>query len=721
MSGPTAPLPFFLGKRLEDLTTLSKSRLLRALDVKEISFFFDALDQMTLPKGFDLVSDHVTEDGPRHLGFILEGSARVKRGELDLGRIGLGDHYGERVLLRQSPGIFQVIAESDVRIARLTLGRFESLAHQHPRVALDLVRAIAATATDDLTVLADRLRALVRERSVPRPLDLLVRFGTESRRVGTGTTITELFPSAPSPRDMLAVKLDGRPVMLDTKLAADAVLEAIMVGTEGGDEILARSVGLSMLDVLHEVRPDAYARVLAPIEGAIVVEVRGDGDRANLLSDVSQAVSRRSTQPLAFAEELWTLEEARAFFAEHGFDEAAKLLENRPASTVTLARCGESFALSLGPCVPMTSDMGPLGIASHPRGLLVDIGRARRGHAPEDSLEREQRTPRYGGLMADEHRHWLSRFGADSVGALAGLATSGRLVDLVLAGEAFHEKALGRIADEIARRAAAGLRVIRVAGPSSSGKTTFIRRLTVALSLVGMRTVGLSLDDFYVDREKTIRDENGELDFEAPEAIDSGLFRAQLERLVAGEKLKTARYDFLTGKSLPEGGPELALSPHDLLLVEGLHALEPSMVPGGFSKESVGIFVHPATTLPVDRLTTLAPTDLRLLRRIVRDRHTRGYHASETIARWPSVRRGEERHVFARLPTADFVFDTALAYEPCVLKLLAERCLLEVRRTDPGFVEACRLRELLEGFVGLEAGHVPSSSILREFIGHGPR
>jgi len=721
--GPSdvAPLPFFLGKRLEDLATLSQSRLLRALDVKEISFFFDALDQLAVPPGRDLVT--LGEDGPRHVGFLLEGYARLVRGDVQVGRLGAGDHYGERVLLRQQVSPFQVVTETDVRVARLTLGRFESLAQKHPRVALDLVRAIAATATDDVTVLADRLRALVRERSTPRAADVRVRLGREERHVPTGTTIAELWRSRTLPGiapTVLAAKLDGRPVMLDTRLAADAVVSPIVEGTEGGDDVLTRSVGLAMLDVLAEVRPKARGRVLPPIDGAVVLEIH-DENRAQLASDVSMATERRLASPVAFSEELWTIEEARAYFTERGSHDAATLLDNRPQATVTLSRCGQTYALAFGPCVSTTRDIGPLGIAPHPRGLVVDVGRARKAHESDDSLERERSAPRYGSPMAEEHRRWLAAFGAGSVGELTALATSGKIGDLVLAGEAFHEKALGRIADDVARRASAGLRVLRVAGPSSSGKTTFIRRLTVALSLVGLRTVGLSLADHYVAREKTVRDEAGECDFESPLAIDAELFRAQLERLVCGEKLKVARYDFLTGKSLHDGGPEVALGPGDLLLVEGLHALEPQMIPGTFAHESLGIFVHPATTLPMDRLTTLAPTDLRLLRRIVRDRHTRGYRAKETIARWPSVRRGEERHVFARLPFADHVFDTALAYEPCVLKLLAERCLLEVRRDDPGFVEACRLRELLDGYVGLEPGYVPSSSILREFIGHGPK
>ena len=712
-SGPkVVPLPFFLGKRIDDLTTLSKSRLLRGLDVKEIAYFFDALDQVNVEPGVDLVSSQETEDGPRHLGFVLEGSARVKRGDLEIGRLSVGDHYGERILLRQSVHPFQVMTDTPSRVARLTSSRFESLAERHPRLALDLIRAIAATATDDVTVLADRLRALVRERSLPRAHDLRVTVGSQERLVATGTAVGELFPGS----SVVAAKIDGRPVMLDTRLSADAVVEPIVAASALGDEVIFRSAGLVILDLL--ARRGLDARVLPPLDGAIVVEVAEPSQR--LAEDIARAADERASEPGAFVEELWTLEEAKAYFVSKGKSETASLLDSRPASTVTLSRFGDTFTVTYGPCTTTLRELGPLVPSHHPRGLLVEVPRAHRGDDHEARMSRERAAPRFGSPMADEHRRWLDTFGARSVGALTELATSGRLVDLVRAGEAFHEKALGRIADDLARRAAEGLRVIRVAGPSSSGKTTFIRRLTVALALVGIRTVELSLDDYYVDRETTVRDEAGEYDFESPLALDAALLCEKVGKLASGAKVLAARYDFMTGKSHRDGGAELVLRPRDLLLVEGLHALEPAMVPGELSSASAGIFVHPATTLPLDQLTTLHPQDLRLLRRIVRDRHSRGYRALETIARWPSVRRGEELHVFARLPSADHVFDTALAYEPCVLKLLAERCLLEVPRHDPAFVEACRLRELLAGFVGLEAGHVPTSSILREFIGHGP-
>jgi uridine kinase len=262
------------------------------------------------------------------------------------------------------------------------------------------------------------------------------------------------------------------------------------------------------------------------------------------------------------------------------------------------------------------------------------------------------------------------------------------------------------------------LRVAAIAGPSSSGKTTFIKRLEIQLEVNGILPIRLSLDDYYVDRERSPRDEQGDYDFEAVEAIDTALFDDHARRLLAGERVKTPRYDFKAGRSIESGGPEVALGPSNLLLVEGLHALSPRILGScGSREQSFRVFVHPATGLPFDRLTSVLAEDVRLVRRIVRDRHQRGYAASESIARWPSVRRGEERHVFTCMAQADAVFDSSLVYELAVLRVYAERYLLEIPENDPTYVTGYRLRQLIDRFVPIHADRVPATSILREFIG----
>jgi uridine kinase len=260
------------------------------------------------------------------------------------------------------------------------------------------------------------------------------------------------------------------------------------------------------------------------------------------------------------------------------------------------------------------------------------------------------------------------------------------------------------------------VRIIAVAGPSSSGKTTFIKRLKIQLEVNGIHPVELSLDDYYKDRDQVARDPHGEQDFEALEALDLELLDHHIRRLLSGERVATARFDFVSGRSFPVGGPAMVLAPGDVLLVEGIHGLNPSL----FGANEVGVFrvfVHVATSLPFDRLSWLEPADLRLVRRIVRDRHSRGTSTAESLARWTSVRRGERLHIHPFQGNADRIFDSALVYEPAVLKVFAERYLLEVPRNHPEFGAAERLRRLLDPIVPIHPDHVPPTSILREFIG----
>jgi uridine kinase len=319
--------------------------------------------------------------------------------------------------------------------------------------------------------------------------------------------------------------------------------------------------------------------------------------------------------------------------------------------------------------------------------------------------------------MVRDHQRWLAAMDVSSVGAFNELCISGQVSQLIRIAEGFHEKRIGHIADLVAA-ARDRVRIISIAGPSSSGKTTFIRRLTVQLQIDGVNPVAISLDDYYVDRERTPRDAKGEWDFEALEALDLPLLQDHVRRLLAGEAVTTARYDFLTGTSHPEGGATIQLRPGDALMLEGIHGLNPRLL-GAIPREGelFRIFIHPATTLPFDRLTRTSATDLRLLRRIVRDRHQRGYSAAENILRWPSVQAGEREHIFPYQREAEAVFDSALIYEPAVLKVFAERYLLEVPASHAAYPTAHRLRYLVDRFVSIYPDHVPPTSLIREFIG----
>jgi uridine kinase len=365
--------------------------------------------------------------------------------------------------------------------------------------------------------------------------------------------------------------------------------------------------------------------------------------------------------------------------------------------------------------LPGTGKIRGPRLVPHSRGFLLSYGR--QDPRAAEPTAKAPRRPGGDGHMADDHRTWLDAMGVRSVGDFNDQCVSGQVSQLIRVAEGFHEKRIGRIADEIAA-ARDRLRIIAVAGPSSSGKTTFIQRLTVQLQINGLNPIGLSLDDYYVDRERTPRDALGEYDFEALEALELPLLQDHVARLLAGEEVATARYDFLSGKSHPRGGKLRRLGPDDLLLVEGIHGLHPTLLGAlAGSDRAYRVFIHPATTLPFDRLTRVSSTDLRLLRRIVRDRHQRGYSAADNILRWPSVQEGERRNIFPYRSLADAAFDSSLVYEPAVLKVYGERYLLEVPNDHPAYGTAWRLRTLIDRFVAIYPEHVPQTSLLREFIG----
>jgi uridine kinase len=564
--------------------------------------------------------------------------------------------------------------------------------------------------------MTDNVGQLLMERSLPRRKDVTIRLANETRRVPMGSRLRSELPAEVDGHPVVAGLIDQKPVSLSLPLSSDATVAPLTTGHWEGERIYRRSVGLLLLEAASRMSPALRLR-LGPSLGAIQeVHVAGtDRDRAAVAADLSAAMRNLVAEDLPFRQEWWTVEEAASQFAEWGWQSAARLLKVWRDAMVMLVSCGKVYAISMGPLAPCTGLLG--GFRLEPRGNALVLTFDRGERLLKTALDLPDLQDRDGSTMLIEHRRWLDNLGVTDVGAFNEHCVSGQVSQLIRVAEGFHEKRIGQIADAIVSRAS-GVRVIGIAGPSSSGKTTFIKRLTVQLQINGINPVGISLDDYYVDRDKTPLDAAGEYDYEAFEALDIALLQDQLRRLMRGEAVKMARYDFISGKSQPEGGPELRLHPHDVLMLEGIHGLNPGLIGDLLGHEAVfRVFVNPMTALPFDHLDHFSVSDLRLLRRIVRDRFTRGCSAADNILRWPSVRAGERNHIFPFLSQADAVFDTALIYEPAVLKVFADRYLLEVPQDHPAYLTAYRLRQLIDRFVTIYPEHVPSTSILREFIG----
>jgi len=650
-------------------------------------------------------------DLARDLYVLLTGEVVVVRQNVELTPLGPGTPLGVLGLLTGRPRAASLVARSACTLARLSFGRWEQLNREDPPLALAVTHALMSQVREDLVEMTDQVGRLLKGRSLPRAEAVHITVLGRARTVATGTTLRQVLPAELDGALVVAGLLDRKPVSLNTAVVGACCIEALTLAHWEGRKVFAHSVGLLLLEAAHRVRPGLVVHLGPSLGTQQLVDVQV-ADLELFARELHGAMEALVAAAVPIRQEHWAVEEARAWFLAHGWTDAARMLETHRQATVAMSSLGAVYALSVGPLLTNTELLGGARLEVHQGRLFLHYG----ARDPRANGAHPRVTPR-GRDMSAEHRAWLSALQVTSVGDFNDACVTGQVAELVRVAEGFHEKAIGQVADHVAARKGA-VRIIAIAGPSSSGKTTFIKRLRVQLQINGLRPRGLSVDDYYVDRERTPRDASGDYDFEALEALDLKTFQDHVARLLRGERVKTARYDFKTGKSDRAGGPEMALEAGDVLMLEGIHGLNPALLGAASTKdERFNVFVHPATALAVDRLTRVSASDLRLLRRIVRDRHGRNLKAEDNIMRWPSVLAGEQKHIFPFMGEADTVFDTSLVYEPSVLKVYAERYLLEVPRQHPAWATAWRLRAMLDQFITVYPDHVPPNSLIREFIG----
>ena len=683
---------------------LASARALSTLDAAELDRLSSFLVRAVYPAEAVVVREG---EAGRDMFFVLDGQVNVRRGATNVGALARGAHFGELGLVTGHSRAATVTATTRLVVAQLTHARFEQMAAEAPGLALHLLRALVDSLSGDLTRITDRVGAILHGRSLPRTMAIHVTTEGVRRAVATGSMLETLLPAEVDGQRVVAGLVDCRATSLATPLAADATIAPLTATHFEGERIVRRSATLLFLEAAAEVAPALSFQVGASMGPAQWIEVTpAEGlDATDVARRIEQRVRELIARDVRFRQEWWTLDEAREYFRDRGWNAVVELLHLVREQTVELVTCGRLHVPAMGPLVSHASLLaGQVRVQPAKSGLVLLAGPSREGFdvTQLDGWASSMRA----------HEKWLASLGITSVGAFDRACIDGGVAQTIRVSEGFHEKRLGTLADEIAGRG--DVHVIAVAGPSSSGKTTFLSRLGVQLVVDGLRPVGLSLDDYYRDRSALVPGPDGQRDYEALEAIDVPLFRAHVERLLRGERVTTARYDFHTGLSHPDGGPNIALGPRDVLIVEGIHALDPGLLA---DERVFRVFIQPMTSLALDPVSRVNTSDLRLLRRIVRDRKQRGTTAADNIMRWPSVRRGEQRHIFPHLDHADAVFDTSLVYEPSVLKIYAERYLLEVPEGHPAYTTAFRLRQLIDRFVAIHPDHVPPTSILREFIG----
>jgi uridine kinase len=511
---------------------------------------------------------------------------------------------------------------------------------------------------------------------------------------------------------VVAAIVNGRLRELTFPMRHDSDVAWLSTGTADGARIYRRSLEFLMLTAVEEVFPGAEVWVehSATTAAAYYCEVRGrapfsQDDLARIETRMRDIVSAddpivRTTAPADEAVEL--------FCARTEFDKAS-LLTQRGRDTVVLYTLRGRRDYFQGYMVPSTGCLRHFALHAFPPGFMLQFPH-------QQSPERLSPVTPYPKLFQvfEERSDLLDRLGFRTIGALNDAIVEGRMRHISLVAEALHEASIARIAGEIAD-ARGRIRIVLVAGPSSSGKTTFSKRLWVQLLAHGIRPMPIGLDDYFVDRQLTPRDEKGDFDYETIQALDLDRFNSDLDSLMAGRPTTLRHYNFLTG--MGETGPTVTLAPDQLIIVEGIHGLNPALISHIPRSAIYRIYASALTPLNLDRHNRVASTDVRLLRRIVRDAATRGYTALATLKRWDSVVRGEKQNIFPYQENADAIFNSSLVHELAVLRPFAEPLLLQIRPGLPEFIEANRLLSFLQWVKPAPRDVVPDNSILREFVG----
>ena len=508
---------------------------------------------------------------------------------------------------------------------------------------------------------------------------------------------------------IVAAIVDSELHELTYPIDMESAVQPVTMDTADGARIYRRSLVFLLEMAFADLFPEGKLAIDHSVSsGGFFCQV---SDRAALTKeeiDQLQTHLRSLVQAdLPFERKEVPIAEAVAYFKQRKFDEKVRLLAHRQKDYLTLYALKGRMDYLHGYMVPSTGYLKWFELTRIDGGFTL---RFPRRHAPT-ALEPMGDFPKL--LTAfRQYGDWLARLGIENVGALNDAIDQGRTEEIVLVSEALHEGHISQIARQIAERNA---EIVLVAGPSSSGKTTFSRRLSVQLLAHGLSPYPLELDNYFVPRERTPIGKDGQPDYEALEALDLPLLGEHLEKLVHGNTVRLPHYNFKTG--MREEGENVQLHKGQILILEGIHGLNPRLLPGPLAGHAYRAYVSALTQINLDRHNRVSTTDTRLIRRIVRDARERGYSAAQTIARWESVRRGEKRYIFPYQDNCDVMFNSALVYELSALKPLIESLLRQVPYGKAEFIEAKRLLAFLEWFLPIPVDAIPSNSIVREFLG----